>query len=99
MNRLGIIYEIQGIKAVVLTSEGEFLIIRRRKDMKVGQQVSFENEDIYNVRERDFICCCAVSSVAAVLVVMFLYFQSAFLSNTDNIYGYICVDINPALSW
>jgi len=54
MNRLGIIYEIQGIKAVVLTSEGEFLIIRRRKDMKVGQQVSFENEDIYNVRERDF---------------------------------------------
>nr|6IVS_A Chain A, Anti-sigma-I factor RsgI1 [Acetivibrio thermocellus ATCC 27405]6IVU_A Chain A, Anti-sigma-I factor RsgI1 [Acetivibrio thermocellus ATCC 27405] len=50
MNRLGIIYEIQGMKAVVLTSEGEFLIIRRRKDMKVGQQVSFENEDIYNVR-------------------------------------------------
>jgi len=100
MNRLGIIYEIQGIKAVVLTSEGEFLIIRRRKDMKVGQQVSFENEDIYNVRGKRFLyVAAAVSSVAAVLVVMFLYFQSAFLSNTDNIYGYICVDINPALSW
>jgi len=28
---------------------------------------------------------------------MFLYFQSAFLSNTDNIYGYICVDINPSV--
>jgi len=74
------------------------LIIRRRKDMKVGQQVSFENEDIYNVRGKRFLyVAAAVSSVAAVLVVMFLYFQSAFLSNTDNIYGYICVDINPSV--
>jgi len=54
MNRLGIIYEIQGIKAVVLTSEGEFLIIRRRKDMKVGQQVSFEMRIYIMSGERDF---------------------------------------------
>jgi len=52
MNRIGIVYEIQGKKAVVLTTESEFVIICRRKDMKVGQQVSFENGDIYNVKGR-----------------------------------------------
>ncbi|HOM03044.1 MAG TPA: cellulose binding domain-containing protein [Acetivibrio sp.] len=98
MNRIGIVYEIQGKKAVVLTTESEFVIICRRKDMKVGQQVSFENGDIYNVKGRRFLyTAAAVSSVAAVLVVMFLYFQFAFLRNTSNIYGYINVDINPSV--
>ncbi|GAE88572.1 anti-sigma-I factor RsgI family protein [Acetivibrio straminisolvens] len=98
MNKMGIVYEIQGKKAIVFTTDSEFVIIHRRKDMCVGQQVSFENEDIYNVNRRRFIyTAAAFSSVAAVFVVMFLYFQSSFLRSTDNIYGYIDIDINPSV--
>lgn len=98
MNKIGIIYEIQGKKAIILTPESEFIIINRRKDMCVGQQVSFGNDDIYDAKRRRFLyTATAVSSVAAVLVVMFLYFQSAFLRSTNNIYGYIDIDINPSV--
>lgn len=98
MNRLGVIYEIKGKKAVILTNESEFVIINRRRDMSTGQQVSFENEDIYNPKRRTILyTAAAVSSVAAVLAVMFLYFQAAFLRNTTNIYGYIDIDINPSI--
>lgn len=99
MNRTGIVYDIQNNKAVVFTSESEFIIVRRRKDMNIGQQVSFENREIYNPKRTLLLNAVAVACSAAVFIMTFLYFRFFISGNSGNVYGYIGVDINPSVEF
>jgi len=96
MVRLGIVYEIHSSKVVVLTPDSEFLVIKRSKDMRLGQQVKFNIQDVKKTMKPVYKYVSIASSVAAVFVLLFLYFRVPFY---DNVYGYIGVDINPSIEF
>ncbi|AEV69392.1 anti-sigma-I factor RsgI family protein [Acetivibrio clariflavus] len=96
MMKLGIVYEIHKNKAVVLTPDCEFLVIKRRRDMYLGQQVKFNIKDVRkNVRPMNRYASIA-ASIAAVFLLTFLHFKVLFYG---EIYGYIDVDINPSIEF
>jgi hypothetical protein len=99
MNRTGIIYDIQKNSAVVLTSESEFVMVKKRRDMSIGQQVRFENRDVFSPNRRLLLNAVALAGVAAVLIVTFLCYRFFLPGNNWNVYGYIGVDINPSVEF
>lgn len=99
MNRTGIIYDIQNNRAVVLTSESEFVLVKKRRDMSIGQQVRFGNRDISSPNRRLLFNAVALAGVAAVLVLTFLCYRFFLLGDNWNVYGYIGVDINPSVEF
>lgn len=96
MVRLGIVYEIHSSKAVVMTPDSEFLVIKRTRDMYVGQQVKFNIQDVRKTMKPVYKHASIASSIAAAFILVFMFFRISF---NDNIYGYISVDINPSIEF
>ncbi len=94
--RLGVVYEIHSNKVVVLTPDSEFLIIKRTKDMCLGQQVKFNIQDVKKTMKPLYKYASIASSIAAVFILVFIYLRVPFY---DNVYGYINVDINPSIEF
>lgn len=94
MVRLGIVYEIHRNKAVVLTPDSEFLVIKRTKDMYLGQQVKFHIQDVKKSMKTMYRHISITSSVAAAFILAFLYFKVPFYG---SVFGYINVDVNPSI--
>lgn len=97
MNNYGIIYDIKGDKAVVLTENSNFVMIRRREDMFLGQKVAFGDEDICRVRKKYYKYASAAASLAAVCALIFMFLR--MIPGTADIYGYVAVDINPSMEF
>jgi len=97
MNNYGIIYDIKGDKAVVLTENSNFVMIRRREDMFLGQKVAFGDEDICKVRKKYYRYVSVAASLAAVCALIFVFLR--MIPGNADIYGYVAVDINPSLEF
>ena len=54
MDRIGVIYEIDDKRAVVLTADSKFVIVKSRPDMNIGQQIMVKKEHIINPKETYF---------------------------------------------
>lgn len=95
MIRLGIVYEIHSNKVVVMTPDSEFLVIKRTKDMYLGQQVKFNIKDIKETMKPVYKYVSIASSVAAVFVLLF------FVLGVPSYDGYLAinVDINPSIEF
>ncbi|WP_010248061.1 anti-sigma-I factor RsgI family protein [Acetivibrio cellulolyticus] len=96
MIRLGIVYEVHSNKAVVLTPDSEFLVIKRTRDMYVGQQVKFNIQDVRKTTKPIYKYASIASSIAAVFIMVFMFSR---VSLYDNSYGYINVDVNPSIGF
>ncbi|TYQ16136.1 UNVERIFIED_CONTAM: cellulose binding domain-containing protein [Acetivibrio alkalicellulosi] len=96
MNDIGIIYELEGKKALVLTPSGEFIFIERQNHMLLGQQVKFENQDVRSIKRLGYKSIGFASSIAAVFIAILIFMGSAYF---DNAYGYVNIDINPGLEF
>jgi hypothetical protein len=96
MVRLGLVYEIYANKAVVLTPDSEFLVIKRAKGMYVGQQVKFNIRDVKKSIKPIYKYTSIASSIAAVFVFAFIFFRISVFS---NVYGFVNVDINPSIEF
>lgn len=96
MVRLGLVYEIYTTKAVVLTPDSEFLVIKRTRGMYVGQQVKFNIKDVKKSIKPIYKYASIASSIAAVFVFAFMFFR---ISVFNNVYGYVNVDINPSIEF
>ncbi len=96
MVRLGIVYEIHNNKAVVMTPDSEFIVIKRTRDMYVGQQVKFNIQDIRKTMKPVHKYASIVSSVAAAFILVSMFFRIAF---NDKAYGFVSVDINPSIEF
>lgn len=92
--KLGIVYEIRKNKVVVLTPDCEFMVIKRRKDMYLGQQVKFNIQDVKSTTKPMHKYASIAASIAAAFVMVFLHFK---VLPYGEIYGYIDVDINPSI--
>ncbi len=96
MVRLGIVYEIHSSKAVVMTPDSEFLVIKKTRDMYVGQQVKFNIQDVRKTLKPIYKYVSIASSIAAVFVLVFMFSRVSF---KDSVYGYVSVDINPSIEF
>lgn len=96
LNRIGIVYEMEEKKALVLTPDGEFVVVKRQNHMLKGQQVTFDNKDIY--REKKWInkYTAIASAAAAVFIAVFLLLGSF---NFNDAYCFISIDINPGFEF
>lgn len=97
MNNYGIIYDIKEDKAVVLTQNSNFIMIRRREDMFLGQKVAFGDEDICKIGKRYYKYASVAASLAAVFALIFLFYR--MMPWSTDIYGYVAVDINPSMEF
>ncbi|MDQ2087570.1 cellulose binding domain-containing protein [Herbivorax sp. ANBcel31] len=93
MDKMGVIYEVEGKKVLVLTPDGEFVVVKRQNHMLLGQQIRFSKQDIYRSKIWNNKYTTIASAVAAVFIAVLL-FVSSF--NSDDAYCYINVDINPS---
>lgn len=98
MNNYGIVYEIKKDKAVVLTQNRNFIMIRSRQDMSLGQQITYDDKDIYRLRKKYYKYASICAGLAAVCVLMFAFFRIMMPGDAD-IYGYVAVDINPSMEF
>ena len=96
MNRIGVIYELEGRRALVLTPEGEFVLLKRQNHMLLGQQVRFSKQDIAMKKERNNKYTAIASVVAAVFIAVFLLMSSF---NSDEVYCFVNIDINPSFEF
>ncbi|WP_010681060.1 anti-sigma-I factor RsgI family protein [Acetivibrio cellulolyticus] len=97
MNNLGVIYEIKNDKAIILTRNSNFIMLNRREDMFLGQQIAFDEKDIYRPVKNIYKYVSIAASIAAVFVLLFTFFRFAPVSTA--VFGYVTVDINPSLEF
>ena len=96
LNRVGVIYEMEERKALVLTPEGEFVVVKRQNHMLPGQQIIFDDKDIYNKKKWINKYTAIASAAAAVFIAVFLLIGSF---NTNNIHCFVNIDINPSFEF
>ncbi|MDF2985580.1 MAG: hypothetical protein K0R50_1090 [Eubacterium sp.] len=92
----GSILELNNKQAIVLTDKCEFISIKRLPEMFVGQQLAFKKSDIKR-RTKSYIRYAAlIASIFVLALISLLYFQ---VYNTNTVFAYIDVDINPSLEF
>lgn len=93
MNYRGTILKLKEKKAIVMTEECDFLSIKRRSGMSLGQQITFQESDIirYNRKNVKYFM------VAASILLIFLISVSYFHYTANSAYAYVDIDINPSL--
>lgn len=93
MNYRGTILKLKEKEAIVMTEECDFLSIKRRSGMSLGQQIIFQESDIirYNRKNVKYFM------VAASILLVFLISVSYFHYTVNFAYAYVDVDINPSL--
>ena len=93
----GVILELNNKEAVVITSESRFVIIKRKPDMVVGQEIIFDSlsNRIFNKKTQSLFL--AAASIAAIFVITFISYIYLYLPFQSSTYAYIGIDINPSI--
>lgn len=87
----GILLEIKGHRAIVLTPGGEFRRVPAKRSWEVGQEVSFETGRRFSWSWNPAWAGVAVAAVFLLVAV------TALLPAADQPVAYVTVDINPSL--
>lgn len=90
------ILKIQDKKVIVLTKDCKYYNLRRRPGMCKGQKVEFEKSDIIYTRET-FTGYIKFAGYAASVLIIFASILFFYMNSSNNVFGYIAVDINPSL--
>lgn len=90
MEYLGVVIEIKGGKAYVITDSCEVYCIKKQPGMYEGLEIVFEHSEIIGNRNMTKPSAIA-ASVAAVLIAVFCFFS---VFNSNKIYAYIDIDMN-----
>ena len=91
-----IVFKIKTEYAIVLTKDSEYKRIKRKKNMLVGQQIYFVDDDLYNhTGEHRLI---KYSSLLATLAIIFVTLIALPQLNSGELYAVISLDINPSFN-
>ena len=100
MNKLATVLEIYGRKAMVITNKCDFVLIKKRRGMFVGQQINLEKTKIVRKDATSKRLTFAVSSIAAMLVIgLAIHFFNLRMDLIGASYSFINVDINPEIEF
>lgn len=98
MYNIGTIIELAQDGAIVMVSDCNFVLIRKKKGMFLGQQIKFEDSDIKKHNQNTVRKFYSIAGIAAVFVILCLVvFQFMQISPIDRTYAFVCIDINPSL--
>lgn len=98
MNNVGTIIELARDGAIIMANDCDFVLIRRRKGMFLGQQVKFTDVDIKKPTSPTAKTISGIAGIAAVFVIVFsLFFQSMYNNPLKDAYAFVDIDINPSL--
>ncbi|MDH7567127.1 MAG: anti-sigma factor domain-containing protein, partial [Clostridiales bacterium] len=92
----GSILEIKENHAIVMTDVCDFVVIKRKPGMFVGQQIIFRKSDI-NSTKRNYIKYYALAASIFLIALSCTFYFRLFVPST--VYAYIDVDINPSLEF
>lgn len=98
MYNVGTIIELAHDGAIVMVSNCNFVLIRKKRGMFLGQQIKFSDSDIKKPDHGLIKKVSAIAGIAAVLIVAFMaVFQFVQKSPVDVTYAFVDIDINPSL--
>jgi hypothetical protein len=99
MNK-GTILEIENESVLVMTGDCDFITLKRKSDMFVGQQIHYTKRDIKNEKKPVNFLPPLVASAAAIILMVslyFIFFQKSSKSSLGGIYSFVDIDINPSI--
>lgn len=96
MKQIGLILKIEDKKVIVLTKDCKYYNLRRRPGMCKGQKVEFDKSDIIHTR-KTFTGYIKFAGYAASVLIIFAAILLFYMNSSNNVFGYIAVDINPSL--
>lgn len=97
MYNTGTVIELARDGAIIMVSDCDFVLIKKKKGMFLGQQVCFSDVDI-KIPGYNKIKLSAFAGAAAVFMILFaLFFQYTKNSPIKNTYAFVDVDINPSI--
>ncbi len=99
MNNAGIVYEILKDKVIVLNPKGEFVFVKRKTDVSVGEVIKYYETDIYRNKKGLFWLAPVAAGITAVFIFVVMYANLFFVNVGDDIYGFVDVDINPSIEF
>lgn len=94
-DNLGVVYDIVNDKAIILTHNSKFIMLNRREDMFLGQQIYFEENEICRPGKNIYRYVSACAGIAAVFILLFLF--KYMVPGNNTVFGYVTVDINPSV--
>ncbi|KNY25369.1 anti-sigma factor domain-containing protein [Pseudobacteroides cellulosolvens] len=100
MNK-GTILEIENDIVLVMTGDCDFIHLKRKSGMFVGQQIQFTSDDIKKEKKPFNILPLAVSAAAILLIasLYFIFFQKTSVNDLSGIYSFVDIDINPGIEF
>lgn len=91
-NNTGVILELKGKKAILMTSTCDFITISRRPEMFVGQQLDLNNPVL--ARRFKPMRYFAIAGIFVLIICSVLFYQ---LLKPSSVFAYVDIDINPSL--
>ncbi|WP_270179935.1 anti-sigma factor domain-containing protein [Alkalihalobacillus sp. CinArs1] len=95
----GVIMEIRGRKAVVLTPEGEFttIFLKRNHNLSIGSEIKLAKKPEKN-KKGFFIPSMPTMAGMATIIMLFVIVASVIpVPNNDAVAAYVSFDINPSI--
>ncbi|MFZ5985552.1 MAG: anti-sigma factor domain-containing protein [Bacillota bacterium] len=97
---IGTVLKLLETEAIVMTDKSDFIAVKKRPQMYIGQQIQFDEADIQGLRRHIISKMVKVLSLtaagAAVFILIFLYFRFSY---QNTVYAFIDVDINPSMEF
>ncbi|MDP4181350.1 MAG: anti-sigma factor domain-containing protein [Bacillota bacterium] len=98
----GTILEIENDKVLVMTGECDFIYIKRKSGMFVGQQVQYVDRDTKIKNRQSNWLVPVISSVAAIFVIIssyFIFFHKNSVNPLNDTFAFVDIDINPSIEF
>lgn len=90
----GLVFSVKDKHIIVHGDDGQFIKIRYKNNIKVGQYIAFFEEDI--LKPFDFKIEKLITAAAVIIISLIVNFS--YIDN-NSIYAVVSVDINPSLSF
>ncbi len=76
MNSIGTVLSIKGKKAVVITAESDFVMIKSKPGMVVGEEIVFDNADTIEKHPKAFKYTCVTVNAVIIIItlIIIIYF-------------------------
>lgn len=91
----GKVIDIENNTALVMTDDFVFTYIRARSGIEIGHKLTFCEDDIIRSARKFPVYAAIAAGLAAVITIVLVFLQLNIWKN--DIYAYICVDINPSI--
>ncbi|MDP4181060.1 MAG: cellulose binding domain-containing protein [Bacillota bacterium] len=100
MINVGTIMEVYKNEVLVMTVDFELARVKRKPEMFLGQQISFEKSEVIRPQSKGIFYGASIIAAVLMLAIIAIYvLQNTSLISKDTVYAYIDMDINPSIEF